>query len=98
MDIKVLEQIAANINAKESFQIVVSDNKTRVKTYFNPHIQFKENRRYEIALVNSFPNIGESCNHFKYPSDAGMTWRDIRIRTGCYEITDINKKRYSRET
>jgi len=49
---------------KESFQIVVSDNKTK----FNPHIQLKTGKKYEIALVNletyySFPNVDDTNNH-----------------------------------
>ena len=55
---------------KESFQIVVSDNKTK----FNPHIQLKTGKKYEIALVNletyySFPNVDDTNNHFSYSPD-----------------------------
>ena len=68
MERELLEKIALNIEPKESFQIVVSDNKTRFTTQFNPRIQLKKNKGYEIALVNletyySFPNITEENNH-----------------------------------
>ena len=36
---QLLEKIAFNTEPKESFQIVVSDNKTKFTTQFNPHIQ-----------------------------------------------------------
>ena len=71
-----MEKIAFNTELKESFQIVVTDNKTKFTTQFNPHIQFKKNKNYEIAVVNletyySFPNITTDNNHFSYSPDAG---------------------------
>lgn len=91
----ILEQIALNTEPKSSLQIVVSDNKTRFKTKFNPPIQLNKKKRYEIALVNletyySFPNIDPTNNHFRYSPDGGSTWFDIRIPEGSYEISDIN--------
>ena len=38
---ELLEKIALNTEPKDSFQIVVTDNKTRFTTRFNPHIQLK---------------------------------------------------------
>jgi len=52
MERELLERIAHNTEPKESFQIVVSDKKTKFTTRFNPHIQLKTDRKYEIALVN----------------------------------------------
>ena len=91
----ILEQIALNTEPKSSLQIVVSDNKTRFKTKFNPPIQLNKKKRYEIALVNLetyyfFPNIDPTNNHFRYSPDGGSTWFDIRIPEGSYEISDIN--------
>jgi len=62
MDIELLQKIAHKTEQKESFQIVVTDNKTRFTTRFNPHVRFKKNKGYEMALVNletyySFPSI-----------------------------------------
>ena len=59
-----------------SFQIKVSDSKSRFKTRFNPMLQLDRDKKYEIALVNletyySFPNIDESNNVFVYSSDNG---------------------------
>ena len=52
MERERLERIAHNTEPKESFQIVVSDNKTKFTTRFNPHIQLKTHKKYEIALIN----------------------------------------------
>ena len=67
----LLERIAQNTEPKSSMQIVVSDNKTRFKTRFNPPIQLVKSKRYEIALVNletyySFPNIKSNNNYFSF--------------------------------
>jgi len=98
MEHELLEKIAFNTEPiqKKSFQIVVSNNKTKFTTRFNPHIQFKKNRRYEIALVNletyySFPNITTNNNHFSYSPDSGGIWYHILIPEGSYDIEDINK-------
>ena len=58
----LLRQIVNNTEPKRSFSIVVSDNKTRFKTWFKPPIQLHKKKDYEIALINletyySFPNI-----------------------------------------
>ena len=50
MERELLEKIALNTEPEESFQVVVSDNKTRFTTQFNPHIQLKKNQR----MRNSF--------------------------------------------
>ena len=49
---KLLKQIAYNTEPKRSFSIVVSDNKTRFKTCFNPPFQLVKKKDYEIALIN----------------------------------------------
>ena len=61
------KQIVNNIEPKRSFSIVVSDNKTRLKTWLKPQIQLDKNKDYEIALINletyySFSNIDRSNN------------------------------------
>ena len=65
----LLKQIENNTKPKRSFSIVVSDNKTRIKTWFTPPIQLNKKKDYEIALINletyySFPNIDRSNNCF----------------------------------
>jgi len=49
MERELLEKIALNTEPKESFQILVADIKTRITTRFNPHIQLKKNKCYEIG-------------------------------------------------
>ena len=66
---QLLKEIKINIETKRSFLIVVSDNKTRFKTWFKPPIQLDKKKDYEIALINletyySFPNIANSNNCF----------------------------------
>ena len=56
----LFKQIVNNTEPKRSFSIVVSDNKTRFKTWFKPPIQLDKKKDYEIALINletyySFP-------------------------------------------
>ena len=63
----LLKQIINNTEPKRSFSIVVSDNKTRFKTWFKTPIQMDKKKDYEIALINletyySFPNIDRSTN------------------------------------
>ena len=87
MEHELLEKIVLNTEPKESFQIVVSDNKTKFTTLFNPHIQLKKNKSYEIALGNLetyyfFPNITSENCHFTYSPDAGTTWFHILVPEG----------------
>ena len=105
--VKLLKQIANNTEPKRSLSIVVSDNKTRFKTWFKPHIQQDKKKDYEIALINletyySFPNIDRSINCFSYSPGANVPWFDIIIPEGSYHVEDINefysstnKKRWS---
>jgi len=73
----------------------VSDNKTRFTTQFNPHIQLKKNKGYEIALVNLetyfFLNVTEENYRFIHSPDEGQTWFVIFVPEGSYDIEDINK-------
>ena len=60
----LLKQIVNNTEPKKSFSIVVSDCKTRLKTWFKPPIQLDKKKDYEIALkaiiIFSFKNGGFS--------------------------------------
>ena len=67
-----IKQIVKNTEHKTSFQIKVSDSKSRFKTRFNPTLQLDRDKKYEMASVNlqsyySFPNIDESNNVFFIP-------------------------------
>ena len=93
--IKLLNQIAENTKSKKSFQIIVSDKKTKFCTTFNPPIYLEKEKQYEIALTNleayyTFPNINKNNSLFRYSYDNGTNWVDVHIPIGCYEITDLN--------
>lgn len=92
---ELLQRIADNTEPKESFQVILSDNKTNFNTRFNPPLQLNTKKKYEVALHNletyySFPNIDSSNNNFRYSPDTGATWIDIEIPEGSYEIGDID--------
>ena len=92
----LLKQIVNNTGPKRSFSIVVSDNKTRFKTWFKPPIQLDKKKEYEIAFINletyySFPNIDESNNCFTYSSNLDLLLFDIIISEGSYHVEDINE-------
>ena len=91
----LLKQIVKSKEHKTSFQIIVSDSKSRFKTIFNPTLQLDRDQECEIALVNletyySFPNIDETNNVFVYSPDNGNSWKKIKIPERSYEIDDIN--------
>ena len=48
----LLKQIVNNTEPNRSFSIVVSDNKTRFKTWFKPPIQLDKKKDHERALIN----------------------------------------------
>ena len=81
---------------KISFSIVVSDHKTRFKTWLKPPIQLDKKKDYEIALINletyySFPNIYRSNNCFSYSPGANAPRFDIIIPEGSYHVEYINE-------
>ena len=92
----LLKQIVNNTEPKRSFSIVVSDNKTRFKTWIKTPIQLDKKTDYEIALINletyySFPNRDRSNNCFSYSPGANAPWDDIIIQEGSYHVEDINE-------
>ena len=75
----LLKQIVNNTEPKRSFSIVVSNNKTRFKTWFKPTILLDKKKDYEIALINLetyylFPNIDRSNNCETKPK-ANKSWK-----------------------
>src|SRR5688572_27948222 len=81
---------------KTSFYILLSDKTSRIRTRFNPLIQFDKDKKYEMSLVTlesyySFPNIESTNNSFSYSPNGGSMWVTMHIPEGCYEITDINE-------
>ena len=92
----LLKQIVNKTEPKRSFSVVVSDNKTRFKTWFTPPIQLDKKKDYEIMLMNletyySFPNIDRSNNCFSYSPGANTPWFNIIIPEGSYHVEDINE-------
>ena len=92
----LLKQIVNNTEQKRSFSTVVSDNKTRFKTWFKPPIQLDQKKVYEIALINletyySFSNIDRSNNCVTYQPNLFPLWFDIIIPEGSYHVEDINE-------
>ena len=93
---QLLKQIVNNTEPKRSFSIVVSENKTRFKTWFKPPIQLDKKKDYEIALINletyySFPNIDNSNNCFTYTPGANALWYNIIVPEGSFHVEDINE-------
>ena len=93
-----LKSIADHTEARPSFNIIVSDNTSSIRTTFSPPLAFPKGCNYEMAVCSletyySFPNIDASNNSFKVSLDAGSTWKPpIQIPIGCYEIKAINKE------
>ena len=90
----LLKQIVNITEPKRSFSIVVSDNKTRLKTWFKSPIELDKKKDYEIALINletyySFPNIDRSNNCLTYSPNLDPLWFDINIPEGSYHVEDI---------
>ena len=93
-----LKSIADHTEARPSFNIIVSDNTSSIRTTFSPALAFPKGCNYEMALSSletyySFPNIDASNNSFKVSTDNGVTWKPlIHIPIGCYEIEAINRE------
>ena len=93
-----LKSIADHTEAKPSFNIIVSNNTSSIRTTFSPPLAFPKGCNYEMAVCSletyySFPNIDASNNSFKVSLDKGATWKPlIQIPIGCYEIEAINKE------
>ena len=92
-----LRKLVEHAEPKPKSLICVSGNTSRLKTSFIPPLEFPSAYRYEIALTSletyySFPNIDASNNHLKISLDDGISWMDIRIPVGCYEIEAINNE------
>jgi len=90
------EKTAKNTEQKSSFYILLSEKSTHIRTKFRPLIQLDRDRKYEMALVNletyySFPNIDSSNNNFRYSPNNGVTWVDINIPEGSFELVDLSQ-------
>ena len=68
----LLKQIVKNTEHKKSFQIIVSDSKSRFKTRFNSTLQLDRDKEYEIALMNLET----------YYLVSNLTWQYIQVLHG----------------
>src|SRR5688572_31949303 len=89
------EQTARNTSPKSSFYILDSKKNAKIRTQFNPLIELDASKKYEMCLLDletyfSFANLDATNNHLRYSPDSGVTWVDVNVPEGCYEITDIN--------
>ena len=95
MDTSLLRRIADNTDPKQGFSFIVSGNASSILTRFNPPLQLREHKSYEMALVNletyySIPNIHAGNNSLRYSPDEGTRWFTITLSTGSYGIDEIN--------
>jgi len=72
---------------------MISSSTTDFTTRFNPPLQLKRGKQYELALLNlekyySLPNIDSSNNNFTYSPGGGATWFTITLPERSYEVTD----------
>ena len=74
---------------------ILSGNSSDFTTDYPTTIGLNPKKKYEAALLsidlyNSFPNITEENNKFKYSTDGGIIWKLITLSTGSYELAAIN--------
>ena len=74
---------------------ILTGNSSDFTTYYQPTIHMNPKKKYEAALLsidlyNSFPNITEENNKFKYSTDGGISWKVITLSTGSYQLAAIN--------
>jgi hypothetical protein len=96
MDQDLLKQTVRNTMPKDSFQLILSGNKSEFTIRNEAPIKLHSESRYEVAQVNlethySFPNIDATNNLFRYSPDDSRTWHDILVPESSYEIDDISK-------
>jgi len=74
---------------------IMSGAKSFFTTKYSPSISLDPKKRYEAALLsidlyNSIPNITNENCVFRYSIDKGLSWKNIRLGTGSYELTTLN--------
>jgi hypothetical protein len=76
---------------------ILSGNKSDFVTCHNS-VMLDPTKDYEAALLsldtyNSIPNITNNKNNvLKYSNDDGVTWKNIALDTGAYELQAINNE------
>ena len=74
---------------------IMSGMKSNFTTKYSPPISLDDTRQFETALLsidlfNSIPNITNLNNVLRYPKDDGISWVNIELDTGLYELSAIN--------
>src|SRR5271163_3333733 len=74
---------------------ILNGNTSDFTIKYSPPITLNQNKKYEAALLsldlyNSFRNITNINNKFKYSTDSRSTWKTIAIDKGSYELTALN--------
>lgn len=86
-----------------SFTVAVSSSTSTLRSMLFPPLHLRDDRQWEIALLdfttyNSIPNIIEGVNnkfHYvrnKTTADRFDVCEFVEIKTGAYEIADINRE------
>ena len=92
-----LQKLVEHTGWKPSELIFGSGHDATIVTTFNPPLIFPSTCHYEMALIRletyySFANIDATNNHISITIDGGLTWLDIKLQIGCYEIKAINSE------
>lgn len=95
---KHLQKLVEYAQPKKTSFLCVSGNKSEIKTTYSPPLELPISPNgYEMALVSletyySFPNINATNNHVSLSFDDGISWTDVYLPIGCYEIHTINSE------
>ena len=90
-----LEKLTDTLSNKYQNTIILSSTKTRFTQQLTPPIMLEQNRTYKAAVksfsvYNSIRNVRKDVNDtFRYSSDNGVTWKNIVIFPGSYNVMDI---------
>ena len=73
-----------------SITLILSGTSSILESYYFPPIELSPHKKYALGLIelltfNSIPNIDSSCNSLKIGQQI------VKLPTGSYEITDIDK-------
>lgn len=82
-----------------SYTVSISSNATYLTCHLFPPLRLRQDKEWEAALLdfatyNSIPNVTEDVNNkLHYMKSFNETTHDIvQLKTGSYEITDINRE------
>ena len=99
-EMELLQTIAENTEAKDSFYVIVTTKEANTVTSFSPPIIFRQRSNgevnYEMALVGlntyyAFPNVSTDNNCLKL-GEINHPLKTINLGTGCYEVDEINNE------